>query len=159
MRRGIKIMNLFFFVLWWKSNIDNNSPILPPIIDIKSRVFSLMRHLFLQALTLSIRIKTNCGFPTLQNLQRFYTITCCWQEHPHKRRLFSFLLYRSLLLCQLPLVLSANGEYYLHDRSRRMDLYSFRSSDMVSLPVPASGNLYFRFSGEAKLHYILSSWK
>ena len=58
MRRGINIMNLFFFVLWWKSNIDNNSPILPPIIDIKSRVFSLMRHLFLQALTLSIRIKT-----------------------------------------------------------------------------------------------------
>ena len=106
-----------------------------------------------------IRIKTNRGFPTLQNLQRFYTITYRWQEHPHKRRLFSFLLYRALLLCQLPLVLSANGTHHLHGRSRRMDLYPFRSSNMVSLPVPASGNLYFRFSGEAKLHYILSSWK
>lgn len=73
---------------------------------------------------LSIRNKIDCGLSTMQNLQRLCSITNRQPEHPHKRRLFSFLLHRSLLICKLPFILSAHGTYYLPGRSRRMDLYA-----------------------------------
>lgn len=98
---------------------------------------------------LSIRIKTNRGFfPRCKISEILYNHLSLTRASAQTEALF-FLLYRALLLCQLPLVLSANGTHHLHGRSRRMDLYPFRSSNMVSLPVPASGNLYFRFSDEA----------
>lgn len=62
--------------------------------------------------------------------------------YPNHRRLFSFLLSGFMLLCKLPDILSPDGTHHLHSRSRRMDLLRHRSSELVPLPLPASGIIY-----------------
>lgn len=52
---GIRIWNLSFFVLWWKSFIERREPKEPPRKEQNKRENSEIRYLFLIAFLLSIR--------------------------------------------------------------------------------------------------------
>lgn len=108
---------------------------------------------------LQIRTQTNRGISTLSHLPWLHTNFNHYQEHPNYRGLFSFLLSDIMLLCKLPHILPPNGTHHLHSRSRRMDLLHHRSSELVPLPLPASGIIYPQVFWRTELYYLFSPWQ
>ena len=91
---------------------------------------------------------------TMPNLSRIYTNSDCRPGHSHRRMLRSFLLCRSLLLCQLQNLLSAHRRDLIHSISGRMDLLHHWHHGMVPCTLSLAGICNPKILAGSAAHYI-----